>query len=289
MTADRITELFWGRNLVIATMHGKEKVLAPLLEEALWVTTFVPSDYNTDAFWTFSWEIERTGNQLEAARAKLLWALSLTWETLWVATEGSFWADPSMPFLHSHRELVMLIDLKNNFEILGHFRSFETNLAWEYVENSQEIDAFLEKIGFPEHKVILRRKEKSTSGLQKNISTKQELFEAVKTLQKKSFFSKKVYLETDMRAMHNPTRMYGIKEACKNLIENINSLCPSCKTPGFILREYISGLPCEWCQRPTTLPLAEIRVCSSCGYREQNPSQKYGTIADPGNCEYCNP
>lgn len=144
-----------------------------------------------------------------------------------------------MPFLHSHRELVLLIDTKNHLEISGHFRTFETNLAGASVETHEEIDAFLEKIGFPKHKVILRRKEKSTSGLQKNISSKEKLLEAIKTLQKKSFFSKKVYLETDMRAMHNPTRMLGIKEACKDLLQNINSLCPSCKNPGFIVTKIL--------------------------------------------------
>jgi hypothetical protein len=35
MSREKVQEIFAGRKLVIATMHGKEKVIAPLLEEAL--------------------------------------------------------------------------------------------------------------------------------------------------------------------------------------------------------------------------------------------------------------
>lgn len=288
MSEDVIKDIFSGRNLVIATMHWKEKVLSPLLEEALWVTTFVPTWYDTDAFWTFSWEIVRKGNQLEAARKKLLWALASTGYDLGVATEWSFWADPSMPFLHSHRELVILIDLKNNFEILGHFRSFETNLAGSYVQTYEEIDAFLEKIGFPEHKVILRKKPWSITGLKKDISSKEELLEAIAKLQKKSFFSKKVYLETDMRAMNNPTRMKWIEEACKNLIKNIYSLCPRCSSPGFIIYNIEIWLPCSWCREPTQQTQTEIFLCKYCNYQEKR-SASNDAYADPWNCNFCNP
>jgi len=270
-------------------MHDKETVLAPLLEESLWVNCTLPKWFDSDRFWTFSWEVERTWNQLEAARAKLLHALDISWETLWVATEGSFGPDPSMPFLHSHRELIILIDTKNNFEILWHFRSFETNLAGEYVETEQEIDAFLKKIWFPEHKIILRKKSGSLSGLKKNISSKEEILEAMKKLQRISFFSKKVYLETDMRAMHNPTRMKWIEAACKNLLENMKFFCPQCANPWYTVTEMIPWLPCEWCMRPTNLALAEVRLCRSCGHREQKNTEKYERYADPGNCEHCNP
>lgn len=289
MSAETLQKIFWGRTLVIATMHGKETVLAPLLEESLWVSCILPQWFDSDRFWTFSGEAERTWNQLEAARMKLLHALDISWESLWVATEGSFWPDPQIPFLHSHRELVILIDTKNNFEILWHFQSFETNLAGEYVETEEEIDAFLKKIWFPEHGVILRKKSGSLSGIEKNISSKQELSEAIKKLQKTSFFSKKIYLETDMRAMHNPTRMKWIEAACKNLLENMKSFCPQCVSPWYVVTEIIPWLPCEWCMRPTGLALTEIYTCASCKHREERRSEKYGRYADPGNCSHCNP
>jgi hypothetical protein len=44
---------------------------------------------------------------------------------------------------------------------------------------------------------------------------------------------KSVYAETDMRAMHNPSRMAVIKNATKKLLDKINACCPQCNIPGF--------------------------------------------------------
>ena len=39
--------MFEGRNLVIATKHEKQKVIAPILEKALGVNCFVANDLDT--------------------------------------------------------------------------------------------------------------------------------------------------------------------------------------------------------------------------------------------------
>jgi hypothetical protein len=39
------------------------------------------------------------------------------------------------------------------------------------------------------------------------------------------------FVETDMRAMYNPSRMTVIQNATKK--EKINSCCPHCNIPGF--------------------------------------------------------
>jgi hypothetical protein len=41
-----------------------------------------------------------------------------------------------------------------------------------------------------------------------------------------------LYVETDMRAMYNPSRMTVIQNATKKLVEKINSCC-HCNIPGF--------------------------------------------------------
>jgi hypothetical protein len=51
-------QLFKDCTLVIATMHGKEKVIAPLLVKALGVKIIVPENFDTDLYGTFSGEIE---------------------------------------------------------------------------------------------------------------------------------------------------------------------------------------------------------------------------------------
>jgi hypothetical protein len=60
--------LFAGRSLVIASMHGKERVIAPGLESSLGVDTLVSDRLNTDLLGTFSGEQPRTISPLDAAR-----------------------------------------------------------------------------------------------------------------------------------------------------------------------------------------------------------------------------
>jgi hypothetical protein len=45
-----------------------------------------------------------------------------------------------------------------------------------------------------------------------------------------------LYVETDMRAMYNPSRMTVIQNATKKLVEKINSCCPQCNIPGLELQ-----------------------------------------------------
>jgi hypothetical protein len=71
-------------------MHGKEKVLAPLLKTALLVEIFIPEDFDTDIFGSFTRETHRTGNQLEAAKKKLLAAMEKYDIDLGVSSEGTF-------------------------------------------------------------------------------------------------------------------------------------------------------------------------------------------------------
>lgn len=51
--------MFEGRRLVIATKHGKEAFLAPILERELGVHCFILPLFDSDIFGTFSGEVER--------------------------------------------------------------------------------------------------------------------------------------------------------------------------------------------------------------------------------------
>lgn len=46
--------MFKGRNLLIATKHEKEKVIAPILDKELGVNCFVVTNLDTDEFGTFT-------------------------------------------------------------------------------------------------------------------------------------------------------------------------------------------------------------------------------------------
>lgn len=64
-------KIFHGRTVVLATMHGKEKVMAPILEKELGVKVILPQNFDSDQFGTLTGDKARTGNQLEAAMISL--------------------------------------------------------------------------------------------------------------------------------------------------------------------------------------------------------------------------
>ena len=99
--------LFKDRIAVLGTMHKKERVIAPLLENELGVKVIVPENLNTDKFGSFTREIERPGSQIEAAKMKAQQALLLTSEDLAIASEGSFIPHPSLPYIPCNREVVI--------------------------------------------------------------------------------------------------------------------------------------------------------------------------------------
>ena len=109
---------FTNRTLAIATKHNKEAVIAPILEKHLLVTCITPENLDTDQLGTFSGEIERVMDPLAAARQKCYLAMERANTDLAVASEGSFGAHPLLYFLPADDELLLLVDKKNNLEIV---------------------------------------------------------------------------------------------------------------------------------------------------------------------------
>jgi hypothetical protein len=205
-----------------------------------------------------------------------------------VASEGSFGPDPSVPFIHSGLELVLLVDGKNGYEIRGHHRTPETNAGGKYVASVEEALQYARGLGFPEHGVIVRRTENGQRGIYKNVQTEAALIAVVEDLLA-GFFTRRVFLEADLRAHRNPTRLKAIEEATKDMIKNIASRCQQCQTPGFAAVDFERGLKCSSCGAPTDLPLNDIYRCAACGYTEKRIVTKYGEFADPRHCARCNP
>jgi ribosomal protein S27AE len=281
-------DFFFGRKITIATMHKKEWVIAPLLEKHFGMIAVVPEEFNTDQFGTFTREIKRAGSQLEAARKKAFAAMEIAGTELAVSSEGSFGAHPSVPFVQSNLELVLFVDKKNGLEIKGHYRTTETNIDGVYAANILEIIEFAKKIGFPEHGVILRQSENGHFGIYKNLRTEDEIVQQAQKMFSYPF-TRKIFIETDMRAHRNPTRMKAIEKATEDLIKNLSALCPKCHAPGFVIFDFEKGLPCSLCKIPTNLPLQDIYRCEKCGFTEKKRVTKYGESANPQHCDYCNP
>lgn len=279
-------EIFRNRRVVIATMHKKEIVIAPLLERSFNMTAILPKDFNTDQFGTFSGEIKRLKNPLETVRAKALAVLSGTNETLVVASEGSFGPHPESPFITGNEEIVMLLDTKNNFEIVGRYFTEKTNFNHQIIEGEIDLKEFAQRIGFPEHGIILKSINKNgEDDIFKDFENLDLLGVQVFILLNKG---KSVIAETDMRAFKNPTRMKSIKQATQNLINTINTICPKCNSPGFSIIQAIRGLRCKLCNLPSKGVKGYLYACQKCNFSSER-QKKDVQFQDPTFCDYCNP
>ncbi|MDI9341980.1 MAG: hypothetical protein QM534_15515 [Sediminibacterium sp.] len=278
--------MFKERPLLIATKHEKEKCMAPVLERELGVKCFVVSDLDTDALGTFTSEVERKDPPLTTLRNKCLMGMTKANCDLVIASEGSFGPHPSVYFAPANDEMVMLMDKKNDLEIIAREISMETNFNGIDITTEKELLDFAEKALFPSHGLIIRKSKDDFTGLVKGITTYDLLITTFSSLLADHGGA---YVETDMRAMYNPTRMKVIEKVTQKLINTINVYCPSCQTPGFRVAEVIKGLPCGLCGFPTESTLSYIYQCVKCHFSKEEKYPHTKQEEDPMYCNICNP
>lgn len=278
--------MFQGRRLLIATKHQKEKVIAPLFEAGLGVACLVAEKFDTDTLGTFTGEQERKDDALTTARNKCLQAMQLYDCDLAIASEGSFGPHPSLFFVQANEEILLLLDRKNNLEIVASALSVETNFDGEEVATQEALLAFAQRVHFPSHGLILRKSKEDHADMAKGIRDWEKLKVAFHHLLKKWGVA---YVETDMRALHNPSRMKVIEEAAQKLLAKIKSCCPACKGPGFGVAEAKRGLPCERCAAPTASVLSYLYKCGACSFVKEVKYPHQKTAESAMYCDWCNP
>lgn len=276
---------FAGRTLVLATMHGKEQVLTPKLKQGLGVQCVVLPGIDTDQFGTFSGEVPRTLTVLGTARAKCDYAHRYFDCDLVLASEGTFGPHPAIPFAPSDHEFLLLKDYINHLEITGATLDLNTNYHQSEVTTLAELLDFAFGCRFPKHGLILRSATNS-SLLFKGITEESQLIANFEAIIKTGATA---LVETDMRALFNPTRMQVIGLAADQLIRNANSRCPSCNTPGFAVARTEPGLPCKVCGEPTHTILKEILTCQRCAFDAERLFPHNKKTEDPMYCNTCNP
>ena len=145
---------------------------------------------------------------------------------------------------------------------------------------------FAETVKCPSHGLILRKSKIDHSDIIKGITKLQDLKKAFHLLYKKF---NEVYVETDMRAMYNPSRMTVIENATKKLVAKVNSCCPQCNMPGFGVADSKKGLECGQCGSATNSTLSYIYICQHCQYIKEVMYPHKKTTENPMYCDYCNP
>lgn len=285
MTASR-GSCYAGSEVALLTQHGKERVIAPVLEPALGCHVRLASGFDTDRLGTFTRDIPRLGSQLEAARKKARIGMELSGLPLGIASEGSFGPDPFVGFFAWNRELIVFIDNDRGLEIVGMAQSrasFDHLLSddWATIEN------FGRELDFPRQHLVVRPENENDPRARKGVASWTALESVFKRARAESV-SGRVFVETDGRAHANPLRRETIRRATEDLAAKIASLCPVCGTRGFWQVENIVGLPCESCGLPTNEIRAQVYGCLRCSHRTIQPI-KDRSYAKAGCCNYCNP
>ncbi|MBI1261917.1 MAG: hypothetical protein GC184_09345 [Rhizobiales bacterium] len=279
-----------GRRAVLATMHGKEAAIRAPFRDGLGLDVTTPDHIDTDVFGTFTGEIRREKGIKETAVAKARLGMALTGLSIGIASEGSFGPHPEIPIIAADMELMVLIDDERGVVLSEALISEETNFAHIEIEPDSEMDAFLARVKFPDHGLIVAPNMPTHSewSFIKGIVEKAQLMEAVKAAARHSSDGM-AFVQTDMRAHLNPSRMCVLEKLAEQLVDRLKMLCPSCDAPGFGRLDVQRGLPCGYCGTPTRWVKAEIFGCESCGLRETRDRSDGVQVAKQENCPACNP
>lgn len=277
---------FEGRKLLISSIHKKEEVVAPLFEKKLNVSCYKSTKIDTDLFGTFSGEINREYDFLETLRKKCLHGMEVEGYDLGFASEGSFGAHPFIPFANANQELTILIDKKNQLEVVGNHFTTDTNFNGKKIFSLNSALDFADNSGFPSHALVIKSAQNTKNVLKKGIVDELEFIEIVKN---KLEIFESLWIETDMRACYNPTRMKSIEKSAENLIENILSKCPNCNFPGFSIVASHSGLNCKVCGSQTKSILRNEYRCKKCNHTANDYYPNGREKEDPTFCDFCNP
>ncbi len=287
-----------GKSVVLTTMHNKAKSIASPFKNALGVKIVCTQNINTDTLGTFTGEIEREGSALETARKKARLGMQNLNMSLGLASEGSFGPHPSLFIIPGTQEVMVFVDDNRGIEISEQIISTETNYNQISINSIADSKDFLTKVKFPQHGLIVRQEDPrkniidkthtQESLIFKGITNLADLYKAVESC-KAASKNNIVYLETDMRAHMNPTRLKVIRKLALKLASRIRQLCPACACPGFGRSGFIGGLPCQECDYPSDYPLYEIHSCVSCNFQQQIARTDGVTHVKAFECNYCNP
>jgi hypothetical protein len=211
-----------GKIAVVATKHGKERLVAEILSHELGIHVETARDLDTDTFGTFTGETPRKGSQLDAARQKAAAARRTTPADFYVATEGSFDSDPRMLGLPIHREVVYWHDPSGD-DVVVTRETPKTNAARIRLRSVEDLQRAAQKFQFPEHGIILRKSRLFRPDvLYKDARDSRELEEQYARAQSVLPWVR-VYAESDLRSHKNPMRQEVIRDALRELATIIKS------------------------------------------------------------------
>lgn len=275
-----------AQRVALLTQHGKERVIAPVLEPELGCVVRHVDQFDTDQLGTFTRDVPSPGSQLEAARRKARVGMTLANLPVGIASEGSFGPDPFTGMFPWNVEMLVWVDDRLGIEVVGMAQGPAQNDHLQTADWSA-LERFAQSEGFPSHHLVLRPQDQDDPRVIKGIADwaglRQAFDECTATAR-----NGQVFAELDLRAFANPTRMARIGEAAQDLLRRLQSTCPACDQPGYWVSQRIGGLPCGACKQPTKTYMSLEWACVSCSHRHIERRTDC-LFAQPQHCEYCNP
>jgi hypothetical protein len=284
---EKVLKIYTGESIALATLHQKERVIAPLFRHHLGAQVVV-STVDTDSLGTFSGEIERKGQPKQVAIAKARLGMSALGLSRGIATEGSFGPHPEIPFLSIHHELIVFIDTERRIEVVE--QQLFPQSIYDSIEVASIVEAeeFLVKNRIGSYGMIVQALSSSIVPPEKGITARLQLEKAIEYIKQRSG-DDRVRILTDMRAHCNPLRMWRIRALARALVHRLTQCCPECAAPGWGVTGSKSGLPCQHCGAATAATHYRISSCSVCGFKQQLSRLDGKKVASVAECSFCNP
>ena len=269
-----------AHTLAFLTCHHKDVAVKKAMAKSGF-DVVLHDAFNTDTLGTFTNEKARELSQMQTALKKAQLACELTGHAFGLGSEGAFGPHPQVHLLPWNYEVLAFWDAAHQHAIYAVHGTADTNFASQRITSFEEADEFAKQSQFPSHALIVG--SPSDSYFQKGVQDPDAFQELVKSA---LALNSSLWLETDMRAHMNPTRMNVIAQTAEKLQALLGSHCPQCQLPGFGLTQLIAGALCKTCHTPTRLPKAEQWSCANCGYAE---IKELNTWASAAQCDVCNP
>ncbi|MBS0517727.1 MAG: hypothetical protein JSR90_03500 [Proteobacteria bacterium] len=275
-----------GTRIGLATIHSKERAIAPPFRRLLGAEVVAAPDVDTDTLGTFSGEVPRPDALVETCLLKAELAFATMDVDCAIASEGSYGPIDRLPFLPSGVEIMAFVDRRRGLRLIETLSTHRTN--WRLMQfgaGEPGVPEALAAMGFPEYGVFVICGSDSSRPI-KGLASVEEVISAIDQEARRSEDGKAILI-SDMRAHRNPARMKILRALAWKLAKRLSMLCPRCGSPGFGHVDSRRGLPCEHCGEPTHWIDFEIDGCAVCGHAVARPRADGRRTAPRSACRAC--
>ncbi|SKA22147.1 hypothetical protein SAMN02745126_04284 [Enhydrobacter aerosaccus] len=277
-----------GGRIGLATIHAKERAIAPPFRRLMGADVVVAPNVDTDTLGTFSGEVPRPDALVETSLLKAELVFNTLDVDCAVASEGSYGPIDRLPFIPSGVEIMAFVDRRRGLRFVETLGTHRTNWRLQrFGQGDPRVPAVLKSMGFPQFGVFVICGSDPTRPI-KGLTEVDEVVAAIDQEAARSEDGEAILI-SDMRAHLNPTRMKVLRALAWKLAKRLSSLCPRCGTPGFGHMHSRRGLPCEHCGEPTHWIDFEIDSCHACGFSESRPRADGRRAAPRSACRSCRP